>query len=66
MMASDARDPPPPSEFSETDKIDLFWSIYEKYEKIKILEKNPVPWRMKKILSNQKVTKRSEKDIVSM
>jgi len=64
MMASDARDPPPPSEFSETDKIDLFWSIYEKYEKIKISEKNRVPWRM--ILSNQKVTKRSEKDIVSM
>ena len=38
MMASDARDRPPPSEFSETDKIDLIWSIYEKYEKIKISE----------------------------
>ena len=56
----------PHKESTETGKTDLFWAIYEKYEKIKISEKNRVPWWMKTILSNQKVNKRSEKDIVSI
>jgi len=46
-----------------TSKTDLFWSIYVKYKKIKLSEKNSV--RRKMDLSNQKITRRSEIDICS-
>ena len=46
-----------------TSKTDLFWSIYVKYKKIKLSEKNSI--RRKMDLSNQKITRRSEIDICS-
>ena len=46
-----------------TSKTDLFWSIYVKYKKVKLSEKNSV--RRKMDLSNQKITRRSEIDICS-